>query len=107
MEGYKGVEYYIKNNEFRTIDRGLNMEQMKLVRSTIKQNDENEHKLMDVNEFIDFTGIKIEREWVDDFWRVLNRQEWIFIDERRIEQLGYGSKENKYSDIGKLKKTFY
>jgi len=107
MEGYKGVEYYVKNNEFKTIDRGLTLKQMKLVRSAIKKNDENEHKLMDVNEFIDFTGIEIEREWVDDFWRVLNRQEWILIDERRIEQLGYKNNKYKYRDIGKLLKKHF
>jgi hypothetical protein len=99
MEGYKGVEYYVKNNEFKTIDRGLNMEQMKMVRSAIKQNDDNEHKIMDINDFLNFTKIEIKREWVDDFWRILNRQEWILIDERRIEQLGYSDNENRYSKI--------
>jgi phage anti-repressor protein len=61
-----------------------------------------DNDLQNINTFVEITKIPIDKVWIDDFWRIINHKEWVIIDERRIKQIGYKDKQNKYSKIGNL-----
>ena len=42
----------------------------------------------DINTFVEITKFNIDKIWIDDFWKIINK-EWILLDEKRIDQLGY------------------
>ena len=59
-----------------------------------------------VLKFVEITKIPIDKIWINDFWKIIDN-EWILIDERRINQLGYKMSIDKYSAIRKLLKKHF
>ena len=66
-----------------------------------------DNDLQNINTFVEITKIPIDKVWIDDFWRIINHKEWVLIDERRIEQLGYLKNKDKYCRVGSILKKYF